>query len=36
MSQRMSDTVAQPRFYAAMLGAFAFFALECGRYCVVG
>jgi putative ABC transport system permease protein len=27
MSQRMSDTVAQPRFYAAMLGAFAFVAL---------
>ena len=30
MSQRMSDTVAQPRFYAAMLGAFAFVALERG------
>jgi putative ABC transport system permease protein len=27
MSQRMSDTVAQPRFYAVMLGAFAFVAL---------
>jgi len=27
MSQRMSDTVAQPRFYAAMLGAFAVVAL---------
>jgi putative ABC transport system permease protein len=27
MSQRMADTVAQPRFYAAILGAFAFVAL---------
>jgi putative ABC transport system permease protein len=27
MSQRMSDSVAQPRFYAVMLGAFAFVAL---------
>jgi putative ABC transport system permease protein len=27
VSQRMSDSVAQPRFYAVMLGAFAFVAL---------
>jgi putative ABC transport system permease protein len=36
MSLRMSDTVAQPRFYAAMLGAFAVVALALAAVGVYG
>ncbi len=36
MSQRMADTVAQPRFYAAMLGAFAVVALVLAAVGVYG